>query len=392
MLIFLIRILRKLLQIGFSISQSVSGIFFDKVESVYLLLDLADYQYLDEIKKRLSVYAPNYQIEILEIHGLTEFDIIKKYWKILLSPRAILVFGKLDLVILTVRKGIFNIDYRHNPTDGWQWCYLSRYLSTRKPNNSRVRDRFQTYLDLLKKEDLKKTYLFGTGPSLEAAIDRDWSDGYRIVCNTIVRDQELWNHLNPHFITAGDAIYHFGFNDFACAFRQDLVKRLRETKTMFVYPAFYDEIVQREFQDLSEQLLPIPCKSVKYINTKLVKNFYLPSIGNVLNNLLLPLGCALTKDIFLWGFDGRAPSDTDKLFWSNSSKHNYDELMHQIQKKHPAFFDSFVPKNDPFKYQKETMGNVLARCLEKIEKEGFYVEILHPSWNEVLQKRYKGKI
>jgi len=37
------------------------------------------------------------------------------------------------------------------------------------------------------------------------------------------------------------------------------------------------------------------------------------------------------------------------------------------------------------------MGNVLARCLEKIEKEGFYVEILHPSWNEVLQARYKSK-
>jgi hypothetical protein len=391
MLIFLIRILRKLLRISFSISQSVSGIFVHKVESVYLLLDLADYKYLDEIKERLSFYAPNYQIEIVEIHGLTEFDIIKKYWKILLSPRPILVFGKLDLVILTVRKGTFNIDYRYNPTDGWEWCYLSQYLSTRKPNNSEVKKRFQRYLNLLKKEGLKKTYLFGTGPSLGAAIDRDWSDGYRIVCNTIVRDQGLWNHLKPHFIVAGDAIYHFGFNDFACAFRQDLVKRLHETKIMFIYPAFCDEIVQREFQDLSEQLLPIPCKSVKYINTKLVKNFYLPSIGNVLNNILLPLGCALTKDIFLWGFDGRAPSDTDKLFWSNSSKHNYDELMHQIQKKHPAFFDSFVPKNDPFKYQKETMGNVLARCLEKIEKEGFYVEILHPSWNEVLQARYKSK-
>ena len=100
MLIFLIRILRKLLRIIFSISQSVSGIFVHKVESVYLLLDLADYEYLDEIKERLSFYAPNHQIEIFEIHGLTEFNIIKKYWKILLSPRAILVFGKLDLVIL----------------------------------------------------------------------------------------------------------------------------------------------------------------------------------------------------------------------------------------------------------------------------------------------------
>ena len=391
MLFFLIRILRKLLRIGFSIFQSVAGIFFDKVESVYLLLDLADYQYLDEIKKRLSFYAPNYQIEILEIHGLTEFDIIKKYWKILLSPRAILVFGKLDLVILTVRRGIFNIDHRHNPTDGWQWCYLSRYLSTRKPNNSQVRKRFQTYLDLLKKEDLKKTYLFGTGPSLEAAIDRDWSDGYRIVCNTIVRDQELWNHLKPHFITAADAIYHFGFNDFACAFRQDLVKRLRETKTMFVYPAFYDEIVQREFQGLSEYLLPIPCKPASNTNTNLAKNFYLPGIGNVLNNSLFPLGCALTKNIFLWGFNGRAPSDTDKLFWSYSSKQSYDELIREIQKNHPAFFDSSVPRNDPFKYQRETMGNVLRRCLEKMEREGFYVEILHSSCNEVLQERYRSE-
>jgi hypothetical protein len=87
----------------------------------------------------------------------------------------------------------------------------------------------------------------------------------------------------------------------------------------------------------------------------------------------------------LWGFDGRAPSD--KLFWSNSPKHNYPELMPLLKQYHPAFFDHFVPANDPFKYQRENLGDILKIYIEDAESKGFYVEMLHKSWNPVLQKR-----
>ncbi|WP_458868572.1 hypothetical protein, partial [Enterococcus faecium] len=80
-------------------------------------------------------------------------------------------------------------------------------------------------------------------------------------------------------------------------------------------------------------------------------------LGNVLNKLLLPLGCNLSKHVGLWGFDGRAPKD--QLFWSNSQKQSYTELMPTLQAAHPAFFDHFVPRENPEKYVQSVHGDVL---------------------------------
>ena len=43
------------------------------------------------------------------------------------------------------------------------------------------------------------------------------------------------------FITSATLLLHKKF-------RKDLASRLDETRTFFVYPAFFDEIVQREFK------------------------------------------------------------------------------------------------------------------------------------------------
>ena len=83
---------------------------------------------------------------------------------------------------------------------------------------------------------LGPVYLFGTGPSLESARNRSFGRNDRR--NTIVRDPELWHHLKPSFFTASDAIYHFGHNAHARAFRADALRRLQESagRTLFVYP------------------------------------------------------------------------------------------------------------------------------------------------------------
>ena len=159
----------------------------------------------------------------------------------------------------------------------------------------------------LKRKQLNKSYIFGTGPPLEKARRQDWSDGYRIVCNTIVRDPDIWNYINPHFIVAGDAIYHFGHTSFAKAFRKDLSKRLASTDTLFIYPDLFHQFISREFEHLSDKLVPGPMGNHQKINVDLTKEFFLPGLGNVLGLLLLPLGCTLSKRVCLFGFDGRAP-------------------------------------------------------------------------------------
>ena len=353
-----------------------------KQRPILITRNITDAQ-LNDLKERWQFYVPQLPADALEVKSYLE-------WRDVLSRRPILLFGELPLLAAGIRRyrpEVFDIDYRRNPTDGWEWCGLAQFYSP-TADLCASKQRFKEYVDALRKQQLEICYVFGTGPSLENAIERDWSDGYRIVCNTIVRDPVLWQHLNPHFIVAGDAIYHFGHTAFARAFRKDLKERLSETQTFFVYPDGYDGIVRRELGMFSERLIPIPLGEHARINVDLTRNFTLPiGLGNVLAMILLPLACTLSRKVGLWGFDGRAPND--KLFWGNSDKHSYPELIPDLQRAHPHFFEYHVPKEEPNRYVKEVHGDLLDERLGLAEREGHTFVMLHSSWTPTFQKRYR---
>jgi hypothetical protein len=289
---------------------------------------------------------------------------------------------------LSRRRGrVFDVDWRTNPNDGYEW---HRFLDCRATESDAVaidasRDRFRRRVQELAASGHSKAYVFGTGPSLEGAGSVDWSDGFRIACNTIVRDPVLWKHIDPHFIVAGDTIYHFGFTEFARAFRRDLVARLQETSALLVYPAVFDAFCRRELSAIADRLVPIPVGRGTRVDVDLTREFMLPDLGNVLNLLLLPLACTLARDVRLWGFDGRAPNDV--LFWSNSNRHSYPEHMAGLQEAHPAFFGFHVPRSDPTKYVTEHLGDAMEERLRIAEDAGFRFRMLHDSWTPSLQRR-----
>lgn len=361
-----------------------ASLFENKFENVSIISNQKSDKKLENLFLRLKYFYPDFnknnykfsdKISINELFS----DIVIILDQNQKSPKWIKFF-----------KNVFNVDYEKNMMDGWELCALTE-LHANLPNKTRtslVRTRFNKFLENLTKQEHSKTYIFGTGLSLADALSRDFSDGYRIVCNTIVRDPELWHHLDPDIFVAGDAIYHFGFTDFACAFRADLRKRLKESNgsVLFVYPAVFDALVQREFAEFSEVLVPIPTGPHDCIEVDLRKNFALPALGNVLNCLLLPLACTLTRSVWLWGFDGRAP--TDKLFWSNSSKHSYPELMHSLIEAHPAFYETLVPVNKESNYVNSVHGDALEHRLQQAEKHGFQFVMMHKSWTPTLQKRF----
>lgn len=357
----------------------------EKPGKVYLIASELTQQDLAELALRFEFYVP-----VLRRVELVERSYIDL--SVLLSPAPLLVFGprnQLSDWLILRRPGAFDVDFRTNPMDGWAWTGLADYLGRDRINFSLAHKRLSERITTLKQQARTRCYIFGTGPSLATAMDRRWDDGYRIVCNTIVRDSSLWDYLKPDFIVAGDAIYHFGHTRFARAFRRDLRARLESTDTFFVYPAQFHAIVARELAGLEERLIPVPSGWRRAINIDLTRSFKLPNLGNVLGLLLLPLACTLSKRVYLWGFDGRAPDD--KLFWSNSSKHSYPEYVEELQKAHPRFFEYHVPASDPNKYIRSVQGDGLELCLQLAEKRGWHFVMMHPSWTATLQKRYLGE-
>lgn len=290
---------------------------------------------------------------------------------------------------------VADLDFETNRGDAQALMALGTAL-TRDPRRKSIATAHQTFIDhveRLRAGGPRPAYIFGTGPSLQLARQRSFDDGTTIVCNTIVRDADLWHHLAPAFLTACDAIHHFGPTPHAQAFRADALRRLQESngRTLFVYPDLFDVIVRSEFRDIESLLVPIPFGEHSDITVDLTTCFSLPLHPNMLNVLimmLLPLGCTLSSDVRLWGFDGRAPSDSG--FWANSERHSYPELMPSLRDMHPAFFADFTPKGNEAKYVNQVHGDLLDERLADAERRGFRFQMLHRSWTPTLQKRYTG--
>jgi hypothetical protein len=334
-----------------------------------------------EIEKRIDFFIPN--IIVVKVRHLTLHKLMSN------EPVAFVGAAVPTTMLKRAKLGrIFNLDFETNPDDGWQYHrILSLFYERLLIDN---RNKSKNKLAILQQglsSTYDKVYILGTGPSLDKAIDRDWSDGIRIVSNTIVKDKELWAHINPHFIVAGDAIYHFGLSQFATSFREDLKQRLSESKTYFVFPEHFYPFLSEHLKDFIDRLIPIPMRTGQSAFNIIKSKFEIPEIGNVLNNLLLPLGCYVSDNIFLWGFDGRAPDD--KLFWKNSDKHFYPELVQELQQLHPAFFDAMVPKNNPSLYVQSVHGDLLDQLLVEGEENGKTFTMMHSSYTPTLMKRFR---
>ena len=373
----------KVIVIGLSFFRLPISLFF---KNKYIFL-VGVIKHEQDLKERLNFYFPEHSLSKLIPSKCVPL-------RAFFTNEPVLQYGDKNFSLkikITFFKNFFWVDSFQNPDDGSEWIRFSNFINYHKIDIKKSKLIFDKYVFRQKNYGFNKAYIFGTGVSLEKAINKNWEDGYRIVCNTIVKDPVLWKHLNPNFIVAGDAIYHFGHTEFSRTFREDLKKRLRESDIPFIYPAFFDYIARRELAEFEDRLIPIPISKHKKIHVNLIENFNLPEMGNVLALLLLPIGCTLSKHIYLWGFDGRSPKDKNKLFWSNSSKHAYDDLLKSIQTAHPKFFDHFVPKDNLNKYVLNVHGDLLDEKMNNAEHNGFKFIMMHPSYTETLQKRFLAK-
>ena len=365
------------------IKHILSSIFFWQKNKniVFVFLDQRELPNYPDYIQRSEFYLKKSYKAILYKNKLELYIALLKY-----GPHRV-IFSSKGLNKQILKLHFLNVDYINNPHDGWDWHHaLKRIRPVLQEELDDSKRRFLTHFSTIPK--YASSLILGTGPSLVKARKLVDIDSYKIACNTIVKDLDLWVRLKPHFLVAGDAIYHFGHNQYATSFRRDLKKCMQAYGVPFLYPDLYHPFLKEEFKEIAHLLIPIPTGDIPKINNNLFDNFQLPALGNVLNLLLLPLATTLSKKIYLLGFDGRAPED--KLFWSNSNDHSYGEHISDIQKKHPMFFDYYIDKKDPLKYVATFHGDVLEDNLTLLEHMGYEFITLSPSYTPTIQKRYKS--
>jgi hypothetical protein len=231
-------------------------------------------------------------------------------------------------------------------------------------------------------EERDTSYVFATGPSLDRAFEREFpEDALSIICNSIVRNDDLLEHLQPDVLTFGDPVFHFGPSRYAVKFREDAVRAIREYDLVAVVPEQYRELLVGHYPDLVDRLVGLRYANDDVIRFPTADSLEVMGTANVMTLLMLPVASALTDRVRIVGADGR--KEDESYFWEHSEVGQYDdELMNTAFETHPAFFRDRV-YGDYYQEHVET----LTEMIEYGERRGVAYESVTPSYVPCLDQR-----
>lgn len=226
----------------------------------------------------------------------------------------------------------------------------------------------------------ERAYLIATGPSARTALDRDLSDGVRIVCNTVVLDDELMAHVDPDIVTFADPIFHFGPSTYAHEFQRALERQARRHDFTIVTIERYASLLADRMPQLADRIVGVRQGNHGWRqNLDLLHELAVRPYPNILTMLMLPLATTFSRDIQMIGFDGRRPDET--YFWRHGATVQLHRELEDIKSVHPGFFDL-----DYTDYYTEHV-NALELLLRRVEQRGITVSPSTPSFMAPLRRR-----
>lgn len=198
-------------------------------------------------------------------------------------------------------------------------------------------EQFKSVLNDGKIKAKKASLILGNGPSIDKVFDYDLSTLNTIVCNAAIKDKELLSYARPRFVTAGDAVSHFGVSLYAEKFRENLSSVLEPFDMYILATAKYGNLLRLQYPELESRILLCEQTTSKPVYN-LLNYWGLPKLDSTLNVHMLPLAATLSDRIFMLGFDGKRPDgNSNEDFWAHSKRTHYHDLVETGHLAHPMF-------------------------------------------------------
>jgi hypothetical protein len=179
--------------------------------------------------------------------------------------------------------------------------------------------------------------VLGTGPSASELDDATIARAdVRIICNSAVLNDELVDRLQPSAVCFGDPVFHYGPSTYAAQFRRDMLRTVMRTGALVVTPANFLQLLLGHHPELSDRVVGLANDGEDWQWPTPDRPQVKPS-GNILTEMMLPVGLALADTVLIAGCDGRAKSEN--YFWKHNPAVQYDaSLMGAVFEAHPSFF------------------------------------------------------
>ena len=196
----------------------------------------------------------------------------------------------------------------------------------------------RNYIQLLHRfSENQRVCLFLTGPSLPHIVtDIQLAQSVKIICNSMVKDQRMMRFIQPDILMFSDPAYHFGVSLYAEEFRHQVINALDQFPSLVcIVPESYLPLTQAYFRQYSsDRFIGIPLKESDTFNIPGIQNFYTRKTGNILTQLMIPIAVRLSKQVDIYGADGR--QSLDKGYWQHAPSAQLEGLLETINASHPS--------------------------------------------------------
>lgn len=215
-------------------------------------------------------------------------------------------------------------------------------------------------------ENVENAYLYLTGPTVEMVSQHPVDgNGLQIICNSLVKNNQLLQTIQPDVLMFSDPAYHFGISKYAASFRAYVRQCMANFPDMLcmVPERYYPLTAAFLGAEASRRLIGIPVLDMEGFHFPSIKEFHIPKTGNILTLMMIPVASSIASRIHILGADGRAT--TDKGYWAHAKSSQISDQLRTIYESHP----SLARDEDVEKYYQE-------HC-QLLEAQLMYGETMH---------------
>jgi len=250
------------------------------------------------------------------------------------------------------------------------------------PNSDLWLKQTAVLIDSLHRSTEQKTQVavFGTGPTYSNLVWSDFDDCANIICNSIVKQTDLFDVIKPIAVCAADPVFHSSYSSYAEEFRRSLIEALRLTGMPFFFPMRDLGVYLSHLPtDLRPQFAPVRLSDREDFAFDISKDLEVKSTANILTLLLLPLAFTLKNHVLIAGCDGK-PASSD-YFWQHASEAQFGDQMDSVKSLFGGFFE--IDYDDYYFNHSNTLGTLL----DSAERHGKFARSMTPSYIPSLRER-----
>ena len=223
--------------------QDNNGRFWPKlngaVNKICFYPNVLDEDVINDLHNRIGWYIPDSGRVTVSI--LSDNDSPNSTRAVLDEVDLILVWDQnylYDPEVLKRQNKVASVDPRYIPIKDCIVYSRIHYWTLSAEERAQGRKRSISNFSKLRKkhEGKKRAYMFGTGPSLEEAYKYTFSsDSIKVICNKIINNKKLLDHVKPDVLVFSDPLF-FSYSDFGKEYRKQVEEVVEQMGVFIVVP------------------------------------------------------------------------------------------------------------------------------------------------------------